>query len=33
MKGTLIGIAARIIPKVRKEHTAVIALEAGWRFK
>lgn len=31
--GERVSIAARIIPKVRKEHTAVIALEAGWRFK
>lgn len=32
-QGERVSISARIIPKVRKEHTAVIALEAGWRFK
>jgi len=32
-QGERVSISARIIPKVRKEHTAVIAFEAGWRFK
>ena len=32
-QGERVSLAARIVPKVRKEHTAVIAFEAGWRFK
>lgn len=32
-QGEKFSLTARFIPKVRKEHTAVIAFEAGWRFK